>query len=88
MSKFEGLLKKQEALESQIKKAAKEERAEALNTVKELSEQHGFTASVLKNLLATGRKGSVRFLVKGAYDEYPISTSSEVSSTEGNELSH
>jgi hypothetical protein len=44
-----------DALEIELEKAKKEERANALNEVKRLCKEFGFTAGMLKGALATGR---------------------------------
>lgn len=56
MSKLEDLLKQQEELAEQIETARKEEKTEALKTVRQLCKAHGFTANMLKGYLAEGRK--------------------------------
>ncbi len=55
MSKLDELLAKQEELARQIEQVKKDERAEALATVKKLCKEHGFTAGMLKGSLAKGR---------------------------------
>ena len=55
MSKLEELLQQQEDLKKQIKQVSKAERVEALKSVRSLCKQHGFTASMLKGALASGR---------------------------------
>jgi DNA-binding protein H-NS len=56
MMELEKLLKQQEELDKKIKSAMKKERDEALKTVKELCQRHGFTENMLKNYLGAGRK--------------------------------
>ncbi|MEM8979112.1 MAG: H-NS family nucleoid-associated regulatory protein [Pseudomonadota bacterium] len=56
MSRLDDLLDQQKALEAEIKQAAKDERAEALKTVKTLIKKHKFTGSMLASVMATGRK--------------------------------
>ncbi len=55
MSRLEELLQQQKDLEKEIKDVAKKERTEALKTVRNLCKQYGFTASMLKNYVASGR---------------------------------
>ncbi len=55
MSRLEELLQQQKEIESQIKEFAKEERAEALKTVRNLCKKYGFTMSMLQNYVASGR---------------------------------
>lgn len=56
MSKLEELKQQQAELEAEIKRAAKEERAEALKEVRRLCKLHGFTYNQIKGSLAPGRK--------------------------------
>ena len=56
MSKLDELRQKQAEIESEIEAVKKEERAEALATVKKLCKEFGFTAGMLKGALAPGRK--------------------------------
>lgn len=56
MSKLEELRKKQVEIEAEIEAVRKEERKEALKTVRKLCKEHGFTAGMLKAVLAPGRK--------------------------------
>jgi len=56
MSRLDELLEQQKSLEAEIKQAAKDERTEALKTVKTLIKKHKFTHSMLAAVLATGRK--------------------------------
>ena len=44
-----------EAIQQQVLEAKKNERAEALKTVKRLCKEFGFTAGMLKGALANGR---------------------------------
>lgn len=55
MSRLEELLQQQKDLEKEIKEVAKNERAEALKTVRNLCKQYGFTMSMLQNYVASGR---------------------------------
>ena len=55
MSKLDELRKKQAEIEAEIERVKKEERAEALKTVKQLCKEFGFTAGMLKGSLAKGR---------------------------------
>ena len=45
-----------EVLQQQMVEAKKNERADALKTVKRLCKEYGFTAGMLKGSLAEGRK--------------------------------
>jgi hypothetical protein len=56
MSKLEELRQKQAEIEAEIEAVKKEERAEALATVKKLCKEFSFTAGMLKGALAPGRK--------------------------------
>ena len=56
MSKLEELHQKQAEIEAEIAALKKEERAEALKTVKRLCKEFGFTAGMLKGALAKGRQ--------------------------------
>ena len=56
MSRLDELLEQQKALEAEIKQAAKDERDEALKTVKTLVKKHKFTQSMLASVAAPGRK--------------------------------
>lgn len=56
MSKLEELRQKQAEIEAEIEAVKKEERAEALKTVKKLCKEFGFTAGMLKGSLAKGRQ--------------------------------
>jgi hypothetical protein len=56
MSTLDELMKERENLDQQIKEAEKAERAEDLNTVKNLCRKHGFTYNMIKNSLAKGRQ--------------------------------
>ena len=47
-----------ETIQQQMTKAKKNERAEALKTVKRLCKEFGFTAGMLKGSLAEGQKKS------------------------------
>ena len=58
MSKLDELRQKQAEIEAAIKEVKKEERAEALKTVKKLCKEFGFTAGMLKGSLAKGRKSN------------------------------
>ncbi len=55
MSTLDELLDQQKDLQKQIKEVSRAERAAALKTVRSLCKQHGFTASMLKGVLAGGR---------------------------------
>ena len=56
MSTLDELKQQQAELEAEIKRAAKDERAEALKEVRQLCKLHGFTYNQLKGHLAAGRK--------------------------------
>ena len=57
--KYYDLLKSEmEAIQQQLVEAKKNERAEALKTVKRLCKELGFTAGMLKGALAKGRGNS------------------------------
>lgn len=55
MSTLAELQRQKAELEKQIETAKKNERAEALKTVKKLCKQFGFTAGMLRGSLAEGR---------------------------------
>jgi hypothetical protein len=55
MKSYDELKAEMEALQQQMAKAKKNERAEALKTVKRLCKEFGFTAGMLKGALAKGR---------------------------------
>ena len=55
MSTLAELQRQKEELEKQIETAKKNERAEALKTVKKLCKEFGFTAGMLRGSLAEGR---------------------------------
>ena len=54
MSKLDELMKQQAALEDEIQKVAKAEKAEALKEVRRLCKLNGFTHNQLKAYLAPG----------------------------------
>lgn len=56
MSKLDELMKQQAVLEEEIRRVAKEEKAEALKEVRRLCKLHGFTYNQLKAYLAPGRQ--------------------------------
>ena len=55
MSNLAELQRQKAELEKQIETAKKNERAEALKTVKKLCKEFGFTAGMLRGSLAEGR---------------------------------
>ena len=55
MKSYKELCAEMKALQVEVDKAKKEERANALNEVKRLCKEFGFTAGMLKGALATGR---------------------------------
>jgi len=55
MSTLAELQRQKAELEKQIETAKKNERAEALKTVKKLCKEFGFTAGMLRGSLAEGR---------------------------------
>lgn len=55
MSALAELQRQKAELEKQIETAKKNERAEALKTVKKLCKEFGFTAGMLRGSLAEGR---------------------------------
>ena len=57
MSTLAELQRQKEELEKQIETAKKNERAEALKTVKKLCKEFGFTAGMLRGSLVEKRKG-------------------------------
>ena len=56
MSTLDELKQQQAELEAEIKRAAKDEKAEALKEVRRLCKLHGFTYNQLKSHLSPGRK--------------------------------
>ena len=56
MKSYDELKTEMEKLEAQMVEAKKNERKEALKTVKKLCKDFGFTAGMLKGSLASGRK--------------------------------
>ena len=56
MSTVDELIKKREEIDKQLEEAKRAERADDLNTVKQLCRKHGFTYNMIKNSLAKGRK--------------------------------
>ena len=58
MKSYDELKAEMEAIQQQMAKAKKNERAEALKTVKRLCKELGFTAGMLKGALAKGRGNS------------------------------
>ena len=56
MSTLEELKQQQAELEAEIKRVAKDEKADALKEVRRLCKLHGFTYNQLKGHLAPGRK--------------------------------
>ena len=56
MKSYDELKADMEVLQQQMVEAKKNERADALKTVKRLCKEFGFTASMLKGSLAEGRK--------------------------------
>lgn len=56
MSTLDELKQQQAELEAEIKRVAKDERAEALKEVRRLCKLHGFTYNQLKGHLSPGRK--------------------------------
>lgn len=58
MKSYDELKAEMEAIQQQMAKAKKNERAEALKTVKRLCKEFGFTAGVLKGALVKGRGNS------------------------------
>ena len=58
MKSCDELKAEMEAIQQQMAKAKKNERAEALKTVKRLCKELGFTAGMLKGALAKGRGNS------------------------------
>ncbi len=56
MKSYDELKAEMEAIQGQMAKAKKNERAEALKTVKRLCKEFSFTAGMLKGSLAEGRK--------------------------------
>ena len=55
MKSYDELKAEMEAIQQQMLEAKKNERAEALKTVKHLCKEFGFTAGMLKGALAKGR---------------------------------
>lgn len=60
MSKLDELMKQQAELEAEIKRVAKNEKAEALKEVRHLCKLHGFTYNQLKGHLSPGRKSRTK----------------------------
>ena len=58
MKSYDELKAEMEAIQQQMLEVKKNERAEALKTVKRLCNEFGFTAGMLKGALAEGRKKS------------------------------
>ena len=58
MSTLAELQRQKAELEKQIETAKKNERAEALKTVKKLCKEFGFTAGMLRGSLVEKRKGN------------------------------
>ena len=58
MKSYEELKAEMEAIQQQMVKANKNERANAVKEVKRLREEFGFSAGMLKGSLAEGRKKS------------------------------
>ena len=58
MKSYDELKAEMEAIQQQMAKAKKNERAEALKTVKRPCKEFGFTAGMLKGALAKGRGNS------------------------------
>ena len=58
MKSYDELKADMEVLQQQMVEAKKNERADALKTVKRLCKEFGFTAGMLKGALAEGRKKS------------------------------
>ena len=56
MKSYDELKAEMEEIQQQMLEAKKNERTEALKTVKRLCKQFGFTAGMLKGALAEGRK--------------------------------
>ena len=56
MKSYDNLKAEMEAIQQQMVKAKKNERANALKEVKRLCKEFGFTAGMLKSSLAEGRK--------------------------------
>lgn len=57
MKSYDELKADMEVLQQQMVEAKKNERADALKTVKRLCKEFGFTAGMLKGALAKGRGG-------------------------------
>ena len=55
MKSYDELKAEMEAIQQQMTEAKKNERSEALKTVKRLCKEFGFTAGMLKGVLAKGR---------------------------------
>jgi hypothetical protein len=55
MKSYDELKAEMEAIQQQMLEAKKNERTEALKTVKRLCKEFGFTAGMLKGALAKGR---------------------------------
>ena len=58
MKSYDELRAEMEAVQQQMVEAKKNEREEALKTVRRLCKEFGFTAGMLKGSLAEGRKKS------------------------------
>ena len=58
MKFYDGLKTEMKAIQQQMVEAKKNERANALQEVKRLCKEFGFTAGMLKGALAEGRKKS------------------------------
>ena len=58
MKSYSELKSEMDNLEAQMEQAKKRERAEALKKVKQLCKEFGFTAGMLKGVLAKGRNST------------------------------
>ena len=56
MKSYDELKAEMETIQQQMAEAKKNERTDALRKVKELCKEFGFTAGMLKGVLAEGRK--------------------------------
>lgn len=64
MSRVEELTKQKEELEKQLEAAKKEERDEALQTVRKLCKLHEFTPTDLRSYLKTRKRGKAKAKTK------------------------
>ena len=70
MKSYDELKAEMETIQQQMAEAKKNERTNALKEVKRLCKEFGFTAGMLKGLLAEGKDMEKKIFTYDGYDEY------------------